>query len=65
MGKELSFHRLPFSTSQSLSLNGLNSNCVDIWTIASDDFERRVDEASLASLIIFLNPPNNSSRYLP
>ena len=66
MGKEFSFHLLLFSPSQSLSaVNGLNSKCVDIWAIASVVFERRVDEASLASLIIFLNTPNNSSRYLP
>ena len=64
MGKEFSFHLLPFSPPQSLPLNGLNSKCVDIWAIAGVVFERRVDEVSLASLIIFLNTPNNSSRYL-
>lgn len=64
MGKEFSFHLLPFSPSQSLPLNGLNSKCVDSWAIAGVVFERRVDEASLASLIIFLNTPNNSFRYL-
>lgn len=63
MGKEFSFHLLPFSPPQSLPLNGL-TKCVDIWAIAGVVFEIRVDEASLASLIIFLNTPNNSSRYL-
>ena len=63
MGKEFSFHLLPFSPPQSLPLNGL-TKCVDIWAIAGVVFERRVDEVSLASLIIFLNTPNNSSRYL-
>ena len=63
MGKEFSFHLLSFFPPQSLPLNGL-TKCVDIWAIAGVVFERRVDEASLASLIIFLNTPNNSSQYL-
>lgn len=63
MGKEFSFHLLPSSPPQSMPLNAL-TKCVDIWAIAGVVFERRVDEASLASLIIFLNTPNNSSRYL-
>ena len=46
MGKEFSFHLLPFFPPQSLPLNGL-TKCVDIWAIAGVVFERRVDEARL------------------